>query len=280
MPIIYASNNIINMEDFNNLEYPNTIINLIGNVVVDDNTNTAIKRVKEENLLIKSGKYENLTYEEKDYGYYIESDEDGVIKLDLENDLDNRLLFISFDILENTSCNNKDLTITINGITNKLTCKEWKYYNENTSFEYVLLPGTKELNIKFIEGKYKIGNIKIHTLDFNEIKDINKTIDEFIFDKDKTKGDKIVGNINVKKDSYVVTSIPYEEGFSIYVDNKKVDYFKINETFIGFNIKKGEHNIEIVYNAPYRNISLVLSGIGIISFISLIVFENKKNKKA
>ena len=278
MPIIYATSNVINQEEFNNLKYPDTIINLIGNAVIEEKTNVDIKTVKEEKLIIKKEKYNNLTYEKKDYGYYIDSEKDGTIKIDIDNNLKNKILFISFDILENTSCKNNDLTIKINKITNKLTCKEWKYYNENTSFEYVLLPNTKELNIEFAQGKYKIGNIEVYSLDFNQIKDINKKVDEFIFDKDKTKGDRIVGNINVTKDSYVVTSIPYDKGFNIYIDNTKVDYYKINNTFVGFNIKEGNHNIEITYNAPFRNISLIMSGIGIISFISLIVIENKKKK--
>ncbi len=278
MPIIYATNKVINKEEFNKLKYPDTVINLIGNAVVNDNTNTIVKKVKKEKLIINKFSYDDLSYEKKEDEYFIDSEKNGSIKIEIDNNLKNKILFISFDIIENTSCKNKDLTITINGITNKLTCKEWKYYNDNTSFEYVLLPNTKELNISFVEGKYKIGNIEIYSLDFDEIKDINKKVDPFIFDKDKTIGDKIVGSISVSNDSYVVTSIPYDEGFSIYIDNKKVDYYLINNTFIGFNIKKGNHNIEIVYNAPYRNLSLVISGLGVISFISLVVFENKKKK--
>lgn len=276
MPLIYATDKIINENDFNDLEYPDTIINLIGNVVSSEKTNTTIRKTEKEELNIDKIEYNNLKYEEKNYGYYIESLKNGEIEITLNNDLNNKLLFVSFDILENTSCNNKDLTITINGITNKLTCKEWKYYNENTSFEYVFLPNSNKLEITFEKGKYKIGNISVRSIDFDIIKDINRSVTPFIFNKEKTKGDKIVGDIEVSNDSYVIASIPYDNGFNIYIDNEKVNYYKINNTFIGFDIKSGNHHIEITYKAPFRDISLVLSSVGIISFILLIVIEKKK----
>ena len=61
---------------------------------------------------------------------------------------------------------NNDQTITINGITNKLTCKGYEYDNKNYNFSYVISEkNLTELKIKFSKGRYKISNIKMYTLD-------------------------------------------------------------------------------------------------------------------
>ena len=52
-----------------------------------------------------------------------------------------------------------DNIITINDVTNILTCNDWKYYNKNKSFEYTIQE--KDLNVLemyFAKGIYEIVN--------------------------------------------------------------------------------------------------------------------------
>ena len=93
------------------------------------------------------------------------------------------------------------------------------------------------------------------------------------------KGDILVGTIDVKEDnSYFVISIPYDKGFTILVDNHKVEYEKVNDAFIGFKISKGNHNIEISYYAPFKKIGIIFSIIGMIIFLILLTLEKNKPK--
>ena len=85
-----------------------------------------------------------------------------------------------------------------------------------------------------------------------------------------------VFNIDVKKDGYLVLSIPYDNGFIFKIDNKKVEYEKINDAFIGVKISKGQHEIEVEYKAPFKSAGLFLSLIGIICFITITVLESKR----
>ena len=43
------------------------------------------------------------------------------------------------------------------------------------------------------------------------------------------------------------TSIPYDEGWSVYVDGKKAEKIKIMDAFIGLKLEKGQHEIEFKY---------------------------------
>ena len=273
LPIGYATNKVISNKDFKKLPYPEKTINMLGKVVVGSKTNG--KFIYTDSVNYHMTKSKNITIKKKPDRYKIVSKQDGVLYIKVDSSMKNKILFISFDLLDNESCNTRDLSIKINDVRNTLTCKKWKYYNDNKNFHYTLIRN-KKLKIEFSEGVYDIANIKVRSIDFNDIKDINKEIDPFIIDNKLTKGDNIVGNINVSKDSYFTMSVPYDKGFNIYVDNKLTKYEKVNKSFIGFKISRGKHNIKIKYRAPFRDISLIISLLGVILSVIICVKERRK----
>ena len=101
------------------------------------------------------------------------------------------------------------------------------------------------------------------------------------FNLTKFENDTIKGTINITEDnSYLVTSIPYDKGYTIKVDNEVVEYKNINKGFIGLPINKGNHNIEISYKTPFLNIGIALSVIGFITFAVIIVIDKRNKRKA
>ena len=86
----------------------------------------------------------------------------------------------------------------------------------------------------------------------------------------------IEGKIELSKDSYIKTSIPYDKGFEIYIDGKLVDYEIVNKSFLGFKISKGVHNIKIVYTAPLFKEGLVISLFGLLLFGGTVIYYRKK----
>ena len=187
-------------------------------------------------------------------------------------------MFVSFE-LEPQSCRVGDLLVNINGNTNKLTCREWKYYNGNTTFNYVISGDTSnKVEVTFLKGIYKIDNLKIYYMDYNDIKDINKKVTKVDIDS-KTKGDKIYASVEAEKDGYFVTTLPYDKGFTIKVDNKVISYEKVDKAFVGFPITKGKHDISIVYTAPGLKYGLIFSITGFIIYGMVIIMEHKKGKK-
>ena len=192
------------------------------------------------------------------------------MKIKLNNITKNKLVLLQF-----TNKNNPeyDLRITINNQTNTLTNKSWKYHNNNYTFHYFLY-NTDTLDINFEKGKYKLSDFKIYILDIPNI----SNIDKFEVDTNKTKGDIIEGDINVTNNSYFNLQIPYDKGYKIYVDDIETKYEKSNLSFIGFNISKGNHHIKIIYTSPYKNISIIISILGILLFIiNKIIYINISN---
>lgn len=274
MPIIYANNNIISNEEFNELGYPYNVDSLMHNVVGNNSNINYISNIKEIKLDYSIKNNDNVNIEKKDNGYMINVLEKSEIYLDLNSDLENKILFISFKLNSEQSCDIGDLEITINNVKNNKSCEEWIYYNQNEEFNYVISDDLKSLKIVFGKGVYDISDISVYEMDFDSL---NNEIIPVLINEELTKGDKIVGNINLENSSYIVTSIPYDKGFTVKVNNEEIDYEKVNTAFLGFYLNEGYYDIEISYEAPLFKEGKIMSLITLLG-LCLYGFVKKENK--
>ena len=270
----YANKKIMGEEEFNTLKYPYNIEALLNYTIIKNYNN----KTNYNSNIINENK-QTIFNESINDNYSFELNEKTNKTLKINKDLTNKLLIIKFNMNYSESCSKGDTKITINDITNTLTCKSWKYHNKNYTFTYVLSEfENNELNIILSKGKFNIDDIEIFSLDYDYISSIKKSHDEFIINKEKTKGDIIIGKINVTENSYFNLNIPYDKCYSIYVDNKKVDYELTNKSFIGFKIDKGYHDIKIKYTAPGLKEGKILTIIGLVLLgLTFVVKKGVKN---
>ncbi|MBQ2733567.1 MAG: YfhO family protein [Clostridia bacterium] len=77
--------------------------------------------------------------------------------------------------------------------------------------------------------------------------------------------------------STVFTSLPYDEGWQVYVDGEKVEIFKSLDALIAFEIEGeyGEHDVVIKYRpAAVRN-GIIITVIGIVLLVLISVYNKK-----
>lgn len=80
----------------------------------------------------------------------------------------------------------------------------------------------------------------------------------------------------------ILTSIPYEQGWSLYVDGQKRDITVYQDALIGIDAGAGRHEIELVFVSPGLNTGAVISLLGIAGFIGMAIYsaiftKNKQN---
>lgn len=283
MPIIYGTNNITNTKDYNNYKYPYNLEVLFSSAIIDnENTNTTINnQIKEIYPEYKLLSKENVTIEKNNQGYIIKSDDNGHITLKLQEKLENKLLFIDLEGLTANSCRIDNIKMTINNDSNILTCKTWIYNNKNNTFHFLINDKTIDtIDITLNKGTYTIDNIHTYILDYNYLLNINNNITSMNITS--INNDTINGTINTSNNGYLITTIPYDKGFSIYIDNKLVDTIIVNKSFLGTKLPKGYHNITIKYTTPWLNIAKILSLLGVSIYIIILIKEgvsNEKNKR-
>ena len=266
LPLGYFTDKIMSYDDYEKLNFPDDSLALIGNIIADSGNYKYESMAKKYELDLNDGEKSGLKLESYKDGYKVSVSDKGSIKFNLDDD---KLYLLRFTLENPQKCSLGDTYIDINGIRNKLTCKSWKYFNSNYTFDYTL---NGNLNIEFSKGVHYIKKIDFYSFDYDEFME---NIDITLFENVKVSGDKISGNISVSGDGYFNLSIPYDEGFIIKVDGKKVDYEKVNKNFIGFPLSDGSHDIEIEFKVPNVFIGKVISLIGISIFIIIIIYERK-----
>lgn len=97
---------------------------------------------------------------------------------------------------------------------------------------------------------------------------------------DKIEDGYVKGSINVKEDGVMFTSIPYDDGWQVYVDNNKVNPIALLEgAFLGIDLQKGEHDIEMKYTAAGAQAGGLLSGAGFALFAIIVVVSCWHSRK-
>lgn len=272
----YASSNLYSFDKFNQLGYPHNLKYLLNGIVVDKNNNNDTENIikKYEFDLIKK-LAEVALVEEKDGSYYISVKSDKSFNISLNETLEDKLLFITVGGLISNSCSNDDISITINGRENILSCASWLYHNKNYTFDYLINDrDLNELKIDFKKGEYKIDSINLYTMDINALKTSFDEMYNIKVDKNEIKGE-----INVSDDGYMTLSIPYDKSFKIFVDGEETVIQKVNTAFVGFKINKGYHEVKIIYNASGLNCGRIVSILGLLLFVTylLVLLKIKNN---
>ncbi len=95
------------------------------------------------------------------------------------------------------------------------------------------------------------------------------------------RDDRIKGIIKADGDKSVLfTSIPYEKGWHIKIDGKKIKTFSVVEgAFLAGKVDKGEHEVEIYYENAYIKAGLVISFFGMLILLTLILRDIQINCK-
>lgn len=262
-PIVFTTTSYGSNQEYTSLSFPYNIEYLVVNQTTESKSkikyNSTIKKI---NIGEKESYKLNLKTDKK-------------ITYKLPKPIKNKILIISFNMEYNQSCSEGDTSIRINGIKNKLTCKEWMYHNKNNNFKYIITNKKEFTNLKITisKGTYNITNINVFTMDYPKNK--YQELSNLKIDK---KRSTITGTVNEKEDSYLITSFPYDKGFTAYIDNNKVKSEIVNTSFLGFKVPKGNHNIKIKYSSPGYREGVIISIIGLISMLDLILIEKKYSK--
>lgn len=295
-PIAYASDRVVGEQEYNSLEFPCNQTALMEYAVVTDSRrrgdswkNGLEKETVPVELPIPEMDREGLKISrtaEDSYHIQAEKKERVVCRIDAAGtgmDIENgNLIFLRFQM--NNRRRNKDAAVWLNGTRNKLSAGNHIYYNGNTMFTYVvpLGAGVSEVQLDFGKGDYEILDMECFIGNRSLLEDKNEpeeTLYQSLFEVDweKTEGNLISGKIQVLNNGYFVTSIPYDEGFEIFVDGKRALSEKVNKAFLGCSIREGEHRIEIIYHAPGLWAGKVLACMGLLIFLLLFAAEKYRS---
>ena len=92
-------------------------------------------------------------------------------------------------------------------------------------------------------------------------------------------GSTFTAKINLSKDNLVFFSIPYDEGWTAYVNGQKAEIEKVNIGFMAVKAAAGDNEIKFVYETPGLKIGVMITAVclGIFLIYLLIAVRFSKN---
>lgn len=260
MPIAYATSQTYNEEDFKKLSFPQNLDTLYNNAVVANGHSLYQSQFVKEEFHFKDT-------------YHIQNDSKKTMTQTIKRTTQNQILVIEFDVQNNNP--SQAVEITINGMKNKLSDINTPYFNNNTHFTYVLSDEKviDQLHLTLSKGNYQISHIKCSSLNYDVIKNRAHEVEAMNI---KKGNDILNGDIDVSHDGYFITNIPFDKGYTIYIDNKKIDSEIVNTAFLGCPIQSGHHQIKITFEPRGYDFALKISALGLVLTIIHFIYERKK----
>ena len=77
-------------------------------------------------------------------------------------------------------------------------------------------------------------------------------------------------------DEMLLLTIPYDDGWSVYVNGEKVEAHKLQDIFTGIRVSPGTNTIELKYTLPGFKIGVIFSCLGVIVYSLTCFFLFKK----
>ena len=281
-PMIYGTSQVVSEKTYQTMEFPYNQTMLMQYAVtneenISEHGVTKMKGIREADVAFAAKK--GIAKEGDTWKIKTKKEQKATLSVEGETSGKERLLYLQFDV-ENEHPN-RDVSIVINGVRNKLTAKSHLYYNDNTTFTYVmkLSADQKKVNVTLGKGTYRICNLKSYVSDTTMLEDDSLYQSTFTPDRNATKGNQISGSIEMEQDGYLITSIPYDSHLEIKVDGKEVVTEKVNTAFLGCRLVSGEHWVTITYHAPGLSAGKWISLLGVFLW-GAMCFLTRKCRKA
>ena len=82
---------------------------------------------------------------------------------------------------------------------------------------------------------------------------------------------------------WVFTSIPYDEGWKVYVDGKETEIIKTANSLLAIEISEGTHSLEFKYLPDHFVLGNIIAVSGLLIFVTVtvtdIIIKNKRKKR-
>lgn len=256
-------------EGIKEYKYPLSIAYKVNNNIKNWDTSSNNPFTVQESFIKESTGFDNmfnkLNINFKDIvpeitnnGYFINS---RICSINLENDRNGDVyLYIDSNNLSSILVNGESYFIA----TNEPYIINLGYFSKYDDINVTMY-------FSYGDTSYNEFNIYAYSFNENNFKKAYNSLNDEILNISSFKENHIKGYINLKESGVIFTSIPYDNSWKIKVDSKYIDFYKIGDSYIGFNLDKGYHNIEFIYKTKGISTGIVISTISLISVIYLYI---------
>lgn len=166
-------------------------------------------------------------------------------------------------IVRNTSCDT--VTATINS-------SEYTYKDLKKGRTIIDLGYATPDDIIVISGDTSM-NASVYTLESSRFIEAFNILNNNSLNVSEFTNNKITGTVNASKDATLICSIPYDKGWSVYIDGKRTETNNIYGALISVNVPAGEHTVTLKYMPVNFILGCIITSLCIIILIGIYTFK-------
>ncbi len=102
---------------------------------------------------------------------------------------------------------------------------------------------------------------------------------ENVLENIKTNWRGLKGTVSVLQDKILCFTIPYSDGWSVYVDGKQAELLNANTAFMAVELPAGKHEVELCYWMPGLTVGFSMSVVGMVSLVALIIYWRRMRQE-
>ena len=172
-----------------------------------------------------------------------------------------------------------DCKIYCNGI-------ELSFATEGTFYSQIIRLGAfdegEQVKVSILAdcNKFTIQDLNIAYFDYTKFNEQFDAIDKSGVTLKEFEDGYVSFDCNVKAGKKVLTTIPYEKGWTLKIDGKETEITPYQDALIGFEVPEGAHVAELTFVAPGTKAGIAVSCVGVLLFAAYTVFLSLRKKKA
>lgn len=288
LPIGYTYSNYLLQTDYNSLVAPEKQECLLKSVILD---NDSALISKAEDVKITTKKIPITTVEEKDLVW-----ENGVLSVQKENatitltyegvpNSETYLRVKNLNLNNGASGRRWDLKVETDRTLNRAKfTADGSLYSNHMKTQIISLGYSDEkkttCTLTFPQkGTFILDDLEIWCQPMDNYAEQIRALRAEPLENVETNWRGLTGTISVSKDKFLCFSIPYDKGWTAYVDGEKANLVQANIGFMGVELEAGDHEIELKYWPPGLTAGIVLSCVGLVGAICLFVYMRKSKRK-
>ncbi len=119
----------------------------------------------------------------------------------------------------------------------------------------------------------------VYRFDYEALSEVYNVLSQSGLTLTKWTDTEVEGTVQTEEDGVMMTSIPYDGGWKVYVDGTEVKPERIKDTFLGISLSAGEHTVRLCFFPEGLKPGMAISGVSLLLFLLLLGRQRRKDRR-
>lgn len=163
--------------------------------------------------------------------------------------------------------------------------EDYRYHTGQKDFVFNLGYHEEAINSCTItmkrEGVIRFEELSLYSQPMENVQKYTDNLTENVLENVTVGDNEVSGTISLEKDKTLVLSIPYQKGWTAYVDGEKTELQRANYAYMALPLTAGDHTVELSFEIPGVKYAMVIvpGSVALFIIVCTVSWLIKRRKK-